>query len=306
MENKHAYLIMAHNQFELLNHLILQLDDKRNDIYIHMDIKAKEFDFKKIENLPLESKIYFIPRMDVKWGGYSQIQCELALLKEASKRPYRYYHLLSGADFPLKTQDEIHNFFKRYDGKEFIHFSKVEQKEAKRVFTRISRYHLFQDYSPKKFFKFPKIFMTVIDKSFLMIQRVFGVNRLKGKLLNIKFGSSWFSITDDFTRYVLSHQEWIETHFSHSKCADELFLQTLVYQSPFKEELSSYCFNDTPLSNMRKIDWSQTKRNPNPEIWTVTDYNRLINTEHLFARKFDLAIDSEVIKKLCVYLDNKN
>ena len=57
---------------------------------------------------------------------------------------------------------------------------------------------------------------------------------------------------------------------------------------------------------MRKIDWSQTKRNPNPEIWTVTDYNRLINTEHLFARKFDLAIDSEVIKKLCVYLDNKN
>lgn len=303
MENKHAYLIMAHNQYDLLKYLILQLDDKRNDIYIHMDKKAIDFDFKTFKNLPLVSKLYFIPRMDVKWGGYSQIQCELALLEEASKRQYRYYHLLSGADFPLKTQDDIHNFFKTYDGKEFIHFSKVEKKEAKRVLSRISRYHIFQDYSPKRSSKFLKICMTALDKSFLIIQRILGVNRLKSNLLNIKFGSSWFSITDDFAGYVLQHQEWIEKHFSYSKCADELFLQTLIYNSPFEKRLSSYRFNDDHLSNMRKIDWSQTKKNP--EIWTVTDYDNLIKTDHLFARKFDLTIDSALIKQLCGYLDNK-
>lgn len=36
---KHAYLIAAHSQFELLKKLIVLLDDERNDIYIHVDQK---------------------------------------------------------------------------------------------------------------------------------------------------------------------------------------------------------------------------------------------------------------------------
>lgn len=32
-KRKHAYLIMAHNEFEVLKKLIIILDDKRNDIY---------------------------------------------------------------------------------------------------------------------------------------------------------------------------------------------------------------------------------------------------------------------------------
>lgn len=34
---KHAYLIIAHNDFEILENLIILLDDMRNDIYIHID-----------------------------------------------------------------------------------------------------------------------------------------------------------------------------------------------------------------------------------------------------------------------------
>ena len=32
---KHAYLIMAHNQFLTLKELVSVLDDSRNDIYVH-------------------------------------------------------------------------------------------------------------------------------------------------------------------------------------------------------------------------------------------------------------------------------
>ncbi|UVV53809.1 hypothetical protein NXY15_04150 [Bacteroides thetaiotaomicron] len=38
---KHAYLIIAHNEFEILKRLIQALDDERNDIYIHFDRKAE-------------------------------------------------------------------------------------------------------------------------------------------------------------------------------------------------------------------------------------------------------------------------
>ena len=40
MKNRHAYLIMAHNQWELLAQLLATLDDERNDIYLHVDKKA--------------------------------------------------------------------------------------------------------------------------------------------------------------------------------------------------------------------------------------------------------------------------
>lgn len=40
---KHAYLIIAHNEFEILKRLIQALDDERNDIYIHFDRKLNHY-----------------------------------------------------------------------------------------------------------------------------------------------------------------------------------------------------------------------------------------------------------------------
>ena len=39
---KHAYLILAHHAFGLLQLLVETLDDPRNDIYVHVDRKVKE------------------------------------------------------------------------------------------------------------------------------------------------------------------------------------------------------------------------------------------------------------------------
>ena len=36
---KHAYLIMAHNEWDMLNKLIQALDYPNNDIYLHIDKK---------------------------------------------------------------------------------------------------------------------------------------------------------------------------------------------------------------------------------------------------------------------------
>lgn len=34
---KHAYLILAHGDFALLQCLVSALDDERNDLYVHVD-----------------------------------------------------------------------------------------------------------------------------------------------------------------------------------------------------------------------------------------------------------------------------
>ena len=78
---KHAYLIIAHNELEVLKRLISALDDERNDIYIHIDQKAT-FDGSelRVDN----SKLYvLLDRLDARWGDFSLVEVELLLTEKA-------------------------------------------------------------------------------------------------------------------------------------------------------------------------------------------------------------------------------
>lgn len=68
----HAYLIMAHTQFQQVIKLIKLIDDEENDIYLHIDKKVK--DAHKIFSSTIapvvnKSNIYFISKNYVQWGG---------------------------------------------------------------------------------------------------------------------------------------------------------------------------------------------------------------------------------------------
>ena len=65
---KHAYLILAHNQFDLLSKLLRCLDDSRNDIFLHIDLKAS-FEREQLISVVKESNLYFTDRVSVRWGG---------------------------------------------------------------------------------------------------------------------------------------------------------------------------------------------------------------------------------------------
>lgn len=113
---RHAYLIKAHHQFDLLEKLLRLLDDERNDIYIHIGVGV-DYERAKFEKCVKKSGIFFVDPVKESWGGYSQIESELHLFEVAAENSYAYYHLLSGVDLPLKTQDEIHAFLKQMKGK---------------------------------------------------------------------------------------------------------------------------------------------------------------------------------------------
>ena len=100
----HAYLIIAHNQFELLERLICCIDDERNDIYIHIDSKATGFDKEKIIAAVHQSSITFTNRIHISWGGFDMVRCEYILLEAAfeSGKHYDYIHLNSGVVLPLE------------------------------------------------------------------------------------------------------------------------------------------------------------------------------------------------------------
>lgn len=65
--------------------------------------------------------------------------CELNLFKYAHDLgKYDYYHLLSGKDFPLQSQDYIHNFFKQNEGMEFVHIVNKNSMRINKVNERVN------------------------------------------------------------------------------------------------------------------------------------------------------------------------
>lgn len=68
MSKKHAYLILAHSEPEILGVLVSLLDDERNDIFINIDKKSNIIDFSGVKTA--RSNLFFLEeRMDAKWGG---------------------------------------------------------------------------------------------------------------------------------------------------------------------------------------------------------------------------------------------
>lgn len=77
---RHAYLIIAHTNWKQLQKLVSLLDDKRNDIYVHIDKKS---DISELRLTARFSKLVFVERLDVRWGDVSQIKAEMALFSAA-------------------------------------------------------------------------------------------------------------------------------------------------------------------------------------------------------------------------------
>ena len=290
MENRHAYLIMIHNNLPQFEILLQCLDYEKNDIYVHVDKKLKEFTPEKYKKIIKKGNLFILPkRINIKWGGFTQIECELELLKEATKRNHSYYHLISGADMPLKNQNDIYNFFENHYGMQFIHFDEKELRNEYR--NRINKYYLFTG-------KKKSIIKKIINKLFLLLQ--FKKNRIDNNIVLGK-GANWFTITDKLANYVLSYEKEIRKMYKYTLTADEMFLQTLVLNSEFKEKLYNQKFNDDYSSILYCIDWKRG----NPYVYKEEDFNELMNSKMLFARKFDINIDKNIILKIKNYILEK-
>lgn len=266
---KHAYLIMAHNEPEILQLLLSSLDDERNDIYVHIDRKAS-FDASVFRTLKSHFQVLPI-HIDACWGDFSLVEIELALFKEAySKGPYAYYHLLSGVDLPIKSQDYIHNYCDLHQGQEFIGIAAhATQSEI--------------DWRSQHWFVFPRDFQSgnlikkLIRAVFARLQSLVGYRRTR---LEVKKGCQWCSITHEFVGYLLQNADLIRKTFTHTYCPDEMFIQTLCWNSDFRKNI--YNTTDEFKGCKRYIKWVDGVLMP----FTQADVDEMQKSDHWFARKW--------------------
>lgn len=123
----------------------------------------------------------------------------------------------------------------------------------------------------------------------LSVQLILGVNR-NFSLNDLKKGSNWFSITQSLAQEILSRKDEIIKQYKYTHCCDEIFVQTIAYSCGFADKLS-------PQGNMRLIDFSNGNGR-NPHTMIESDFDRLIESPMLFARKFNSKISGNLAEKL--------
>ena len=277
---RHAYLILAHNDIPLLESLLCCLDDGRNDIYLHWDAKAGSVPalWTNSSNLNVLDE-----RVKVNWAAFSMVEAEYNLFRAASKNgPYAYYHLLSGVDLPIKSQDYIHSECERMAGTEFIAYADAPQTELD---YRVQHYFLY----PEEF-KRAGMIKKAVRNTIIKIQDLVRYRRTDTVL---KKGSQWCSVTQDFVEYLLSKEAEVKELFNHTFCPDELFIQTVCFNSPYKDRVRKA---DSEFEgNLRFIKWVDGELLP----ITREDLPALRGSDRWFARKFsskDMDLVNEIKK----------
>lgn len=286
---KHAYMIMAHHRPDLLQLLINALDDKRNDIIVHIDKKSKMMpeDFHAAHG-----HLIFTERMCVNWGGYSQVQCEYLLMKKAVELGHHiYYHFLTGSNFPLWPQDYIYNFFQRQQGRQFIGFDHGADFSL-----RVKYYIPFSEHGKLTGISGKAIqAVRAVSKA---LQDIFYMDRRKNTTLEIQKGCAYFSITEELVKEIISRESEMEKLLQHTLCCDEIFVQTIAINSPFKADI--YDTKNEYNGCLREFAWPSNIGTLRPGWnFTLADLSYLLNSKRLFAMKFESPDGKELIAQIC-------
>lgn len=271
---RHAYLIIAHTEFGLLENLLSVLDNPNNDLFVHIDRKVTY----TVGYRSKYSRLFIIPddkRVSVQWGEDSLIHAELVLYRHAQKAGiYGYYHLISGIDMPIKPQKYIHDFFERHKGYEFIGLT----SDAPDTELRLMRFHFF---IPRKGLPgYVKWVRRLLHGGLLAVQKALRIKRGNYTWNILAKGTEWCSLTHAAVAYILAHEDLIRKRFVYTLACDEVYKQTLLINSPFADRL--YDREDEGKGCVRLIDWERGY----PYEWTMHDWDELMDSDLLFARKF--------------------
>lgn len=274
---KFAILIITYTSAQQTKRLIQSLNNGKFDFYIHLDKKIDIETHRDMFDMP---NVYFVQnRIDIKWAGYTTVEAALSGIRQiaASGIKYDFVNLITGQDYPIKSATYIADFLEKNKGKEFILFKDFETdwQEAK---ARVDRYH-FTDMSFKGRHRLEKIV------NFFTFKRKFPVDmKLYGK-------ETFWTLSLECAVYVVN---FIDSNPKLSNFlrltwgSDEFIFQSIIMDSPFKDNVIN--------KNYRYIDWPEG--GARPRVLGTEDFEKLIASDSIFARKLDINTDENIFDLL--------
>jgi len=113
--------------------------------------------------------------------------------------------------------------------------------------------------------------------------------------LNWHAGANWVILEKSFCEYLLSAKraKELSCFFKNTLLPDEGYYQTCLMNSSWKERaVNNHC---------REIWWEDENGQPvypAPYVFRSKDFEKLVQSPALFARKLDLEVDEVIVKQL--------
>lgn len=279
MGKKHAFLIIAHKQPLLLRRIVKRLQSKDHYFFIHIDKNNKDFDSFR-SGLSDIDNIVFIERLNVFHGGISLVDCELALLRSASNYNVHidYFHLISGQDYPLVSNDVFDAFFEDSSRSYMYYDSDVDSQKWQntKYHTRVNLWYLNKTNS---------FFAKCARK--LKVPQVLGRVFPRKKIPNLTGGWQWFSwertVATFVLNYVAENADYYK-RYENTYLIDELFFHTILNKR-FDE------LNIDKSNSLRYVSWRANRpilEKHRPYILNELDFDVVSNSGAFFCRKIQL------------------
>lgn len=272
-----AYIISAYKNPRQLIRLSNRLYDPSTSLFIHVDKKTIDpIYLEMLSGLSNRPNIFFLKRYRCDWGTFGHVQATIEGINEIIKRriPFDYVVLLTGQDYPIKTNEQIHQFFALNDGKSFMEYFPLPSDNWEGGgMQRLEQWHvrLFS-----RHYTFPKSSNSIFRRRFPNSFKPFG-------------GSSYWCLSRACIEYlygfISNHRRYLN-FFRYVDVPDELFFQTILLNS----SLAGSIVND----DARFISWKDITSG-SPAILDRSDFANLVSSPKLFARKFDQTVDSEIL-----------
>ncbi|MFT3662307.1 MAG: beta-1,6-N-acetylglucosaminyltransferase [Gordonia sp. (in: high G+C Gram-positive bacteria)] len=234
------------------------------DVVAHIDAKSDQRPFVAAA---AGGARFVTDRIDVRWGGFSQVRATLACLALAGDG-YHRHSLMSGADVVLRPLDELIEIWS--GDREYLRIDQALEDPVFAQWHKVARFH-FPD-RPR-------------------LTRWSGrIPRRVPTRIPLMQGSQWWSLTGAAVDHLMTtfddDPRWLEW-FRFSSCPDEYVIHSVLAASPFADALGDIAgpggFTD-PVRGQHFIDWPDvTATHPDPV--READLPRVLASGALVARK---------------------
>ena len=274
-----AYIISAYKLPEQLVRLVARLNTDASHFVIHVDEKSDDAVFEPIATAlePL-SNVRLLERHRCDYGGFGHVRATLKGITELVRLglPFDYVILLTGQDYPIKSNERIAEFFREHRGQSFLDYFSLPSDGWKGGGTdRFESWHLRLR---GRHVRIPRRHATsLLRRRIPLGLRPFG-------------GSPYWCLSRACIEYVAAFVERSPSYvrfFRFVDVPDEIFFHTILLNSPLRGEL----VND----DLRYVEWRDPEVAGGPALLGTPDLEKVMSSTSLFARKFDITFDADVL-----------
>ncbi|MDP9133648.1 MAG: beta-1,6-N-acetylglucosaminyltransferase [Actinomycetota bacterium] len=274
----HAYIVLAHQLPEQLARLVDRIATPEDHVFLHLDkgVNATAY-YTRAAGLDGRPDVTLLPRVACRWGGFSLVEATLSGVRAAidSGRPFIHASLLSGQDYPIKPPARFREELRKRPDTLFMAYHTIPTGRPGDELGRVDRrfYHL----RGTRYISFPNRFLPIPS------QRPFPLGFTPYK------GSQWwtlpFSAVREVSAFTAAHPDYLR-FFERVLVPDEYYFQSTLVNTG----------HEPVDDNLRFIDWPLGAYHP--RSLGVEDVPRLAASDAFFARKFDSAVDPEVLDRI--------